>query len=704
MKGLKSILVLAASSFALSGAAFAQEVDTTQPPESKPDASAVQTFDPAFFARFNPVTAYDMVRQLPGFSIDNGNSLRGFGATAGNVLIDGQRPSTKAISISDELSRISARDVARVELIGASAAGDVDVRGYTEIANVVLKESTGVQESTTFSGLLYYSGDHLSERVGATRAWKGKDFTARLQLQGTALAQRSETDTIFYLGQSTPTGTREEFGQQYLGELLISGALNWNAGPRDTLNLNARIMPRTFNVQSGATDRSTAGTPTQYIADDYSEEDILYLDIGGDWEHRFSPENSVKLVTVNSLLSWRPEELFEVFPGTGPRALATQIMSENKRGEHVLRGVWTTKPNADHTIEIGMETAFNYLDTDRSIANAIGAGPFVSQVLPVASTRVEELRGEVFINDNWRINPQWTLETGFTFEASRITQTGDATQERDFTYPKPRIVATWQPTAEDRISFGATRTVAQLNFNEFASVIQLVQNQLTIGNPDLQPAQTTQAFALWKKQLGPRGSVQLRAFYDKIDDVQDFVVIQTSPTTFYTGAGNIGDGTRWGAEFEVTYPLDDFGIKGGLVKLVTNGRESRVTDPITGEERPIANDFTFGANVEFRQDIPDLKLAWGGDYTFPGGEAYAFRLNEIQRRDFDNGDLDMFVETTYFSGMTVRFAIDNIGDSASWLDRRFYSPSRLTSNTVSSREFREQTSGQLFQLSVSGSF
>ena len=697
----KRAAALAASAIALSQAAHAQ--DTVQPTQAAAE-SAVQAFEPAYFARFNPVTAFDMVRQLPGFSIDNGSSLRGFGATAGNVLIDGQRPSTKAISISDELSRISARDVARIELISASAAGDLDIKGYTEIANVILKEATGVQESTTFAGLLYYSGDHLSERVGATRSWKGGEFTARLQLQGTSLAQRTETDTDFFIGRSTPAGSREEFGQQYLGELLINGSLNWNAGPRDTFNINARIMPRSFNVQSGATDRSVAGTPTQYIADDYAEQDILYLDVGGDWEHRFSPENSLKLIMVNSFLGWSPDELFEVFPGTGPRALATRITSDNTRGEHVLRGVWTTKPNAEHTIELGMEAAFNYLDTDRNIANAIGAGPFIPQALPVASTRVEELRGEAFINDNWRINPQLTLEAGFTFEASRITQTGDAEQERDFTYPKPRLVATWQPTAEDKYTFGVTREVAQLNFSEFASTIQLVQNQLTIGNPDLEPQQTTQLFAQWKRQLGPRGSVQTRVFYDQIDDVQDFVVIQTSPTTFYTGAGNIGEGTRWGAEFEITYPLDDFGIKGGLVKFITNGRESEVTDPITGEDRPIANDFTFGANIEFRQDIPEMKLAWGGDYTFPGGEAYAFRLNEIQRRDYGDGDLDVFVETTYWQGLTVRLAVDNLGDSPSWLDRNFYSPSRLTSNVISSREFREQTSGPLFQLSVSGSF
>ena len=45
------------------------------------EAEGVRIFDPAYFSKFSPVTAYDMVRQLPGFFIDNGASLRGFGKT-----------------------------------------------------------------------------------------------------------------------------------------------------------------------------------------------------------------------------------------------------------------------------------------------------------------------------------------------------------------------------------------------------------------------------------------------------------------------------------------------------------------------------------------------------------------------------------------------------------------------------------------------
>ena len=155
MKDWKRLTALAVSAIALTGVASAQQAQAPAPTAAPTGDQAVRTFDTAFFARFNPVTAEDMVRQLPGFTIDEGEELRGFGATAGNVLIDGQRPASKT-EISKELGRIAARDVLRIELIGAAAAGDIDVRGYTELANVVLKPAAQVQVSTTWAATTRY--------------------------------------------------------------------------------------------------------------------------------------------------------------------------------------------------------------------------------------------------------------------------------------------------------------------------------------------------------------------------------------------------------------------------------------------------------------------------------------------------------------------------------------------------------------------
>ena len=182
--GWKTGTMFAAASVAalMQGAAAQQPPQALPATEAKAESEGVKKFEPAFFARYSPVTAFDMVRQLPGFSINNGDSLRGFGATAGNVLIDGQRPSSKN-AISDELQRIAARDVARIDLIAAAAAGDVDVRGYTELANVVLKPAGAMQTSSTWRGDLIWQGERLSVRVGDTASWKTKDLGVRLNVQ-----------------------------------------------------------------------------------------------------------------------------------------------------------------------------------------------------------------------------------------------------------------------------------------------------------------------------------------------------------------------------------------------------------------------------------------------------------------------------------------------------------------------------------------
>lgn len=710
MKGLKGILVLAASTFVIAGAAFAQEGGTPQPAS---ESNAVDTFDPPFFARFSPVTAFDMVRQLPGFSIDEGESLRGFGATAGNVLIDGRRPSSKD-SISDELERIPASDVLRIELIGAASAGDIDVRGYTELANIVLKPAEKLQESTTFAGTLRYTGERVSQQVGATRAWKTDGLGGRLSVQLTNLGGRKEIDITQRTPGNTLIGTGDQFSQEQLVEILVTGSLNWQASPRDTFNLNGKIMPRLFNVQSGLVARAPGGAVVVQASDDYEEKDIWHFELGGDYEHRFSPESAVKLISVNRSVNWRPQDLFTEQASGGPLQ-QTRINTDLSAGEHVLRGVWTLKTHANNTLEMGAEGAFNYRDQDRNLAFSLNGGPFTPITLPIASTKVEEARYEAFINDTWRVDPALTLEAGFTYEMSTITQSGDAVQERDFTYPKPRAVATWTPSKDDQLRLSFEREVAQLDFSEFASNISLINNVLTVGNPDLEPERAWKSSLQWKRQLGERGSISLTGFYDQIDDAQDFVLTRLNtpfcnmapandPTCVFTAAGNIGDGERYGLSVDATYPLDDFGIKGGILKLQSTLQDSKVADPIDGLSRRIADEEPWTYYFEFRQDIPEWKMAWGWDY-FSAGPSKTFRLDEIQKEDIGEGGLDIFVETTaLLGGLLVRLSADNIGDMPEEEERRFFLPNRLPGGVFVGTEFRTETNGPTFTLTVAGAF
>jgi putative addiction module component (TIGR02574 family) len=92
-------------------------------PTTDAEQQGVLVFTPDFFADQRPNTALDMVNRLPGFNFDQGDSgTRGLAGTAGNVLIDGKRPSTKSDSLDEILDRIYEIEVPERERALAAAA------------------------------------------------------------------------------------------------------------------------------------------------------------------------------------------------------------------------------------------------------------------------------------------------------------------------------------------------------------------------------------------------------------------------------------------------------------------------------------------------------------------------------------------------------------------------------------------------------
>ena len=114
-------------------------------------------FTPDFFTTYAPVTALDMVKRIPGFSISEGEGRRGFGENAGNVLIDGDRPSTKSDDVWTMLSRIPASQVEYIEL-SEQAGADTETQGQGQVINIVRKRTAkvnGTYEGTIIAGTRY---------------------------------------------------------------------------------------------------------------------------------------------------------------------------------------------------------------------------------------------------------------------------------------------------------------------------------------------------------------------------------------------------------------------------------------------------------------------------------------------------------------------------------------------------------------------
>src|SRR5437763_1821230 len=109
-----------AAALALGSATPAVAADAPSPAEA---SAGVISYPAAFFAPMAPNTAYDMVQRIPGFSFDDGSSVRGFAGAAGNVLIDGQRPASKTDDLVSVLTRLPFAQVERIDLIRGAQTG-----------------------------------------------------------------------------------------------------------------------------------------------------------------------------------------------------------------------------------------------------------------------------------------------------------------------------------------------------------------------------------------------------------------------------------------------------------------------------------------------------------------------------------------------------------------------------------------------------
>jgi hypothetical protein len=733
---------LAALAASLAPAALAQQPTGTTPApdalvaqDAKPaSAEGVQTFDAAFFRQYNPVTAVDIVNRVPGFEIDDGEVLRGFGATAGNVLVNGERPSSKVL-ISEQLKRIPAESVIRVELISGSAS-NVDVRGQTQLVNVVVRQAK--QGGSPLNWVLDARDIQYSERVGwnvqLTKSFAlGPDADLTLDFQLPNLRGRTES----FESVRNPAGTlllyREQFGQPNQIGVQGSGVLKWRMSPQDTLSFNAQAAPTWNTLNIGSIDFTPAGNFSRGTFGLSEFSNNYTAEVGGDWEHRFSPELSVKGIGLATFTNVDQDDVFRIFtptgPGLGGLANTQTITRTTEAGERVGRGFVTWRPTGDHTIDFGVEGAFNFRETTLDIFNNTGAGP-VSQFLPVSDTRVEETRVEPFITDVWKISPQLTLESGFIYEVSQIKQSGDEVKDREFSYPKPRATLTWQAADSDQVRASIVREVAQLDFVEFASAINVVDAFSVIGNPDLEPEKTWKARAEWEHKFGPRGALTLVVFHDQVEDVQDFIprticvpatpgapIPAPCPTTSlrtFDAPGNIGDGTRTGIEVRGAMPLAPL-LPNAEIRFSGLWQETDVTDPVTGENRRFSAEKDWNYNVSFRHDLPEHKFAWGAS-TLGQSDRREFRVVEDILFDRPGARFDLFVESpAWIPGVTVRLSASNIFHPEETRTRTFYqvdpldavAPPRSTGN-VRQIEERKQKGGpegtQVFSVRMSGTF
>src|SRR5699024_2697630 len=122
--------------------------------------------------------------------------------------------------------------------------------------------------------------------------------------------------------------------------------------------------------------------------------DNYTTELGGDWEHRFTPTLSGKVIGLLSEGTLDQINRFETYaafptPTTGTR----REERSTQNGERILRGQMKWTLSDSHTLEFGAEGAFNYRDTTLDVVRTTNGGPETPVPVLVANALVEETRG-----------------------------------------------------------------------------------------------------------------------------------------------------------------------------------------------------------------------------------------------------------------------------------------------------------------------
>ncbi len=696
------------ASIFIAGPACAQGSDaaaTADAAVSSPDRSSeLVSYDSDYFDKFKPLTALDMVRQVPGFQLEESeDGPRGFASGAGNLLINDQRPSAKQDLPSAILSRIPAGNVERIELIQGQVRG-IDLRGQSSLINIILRADNPASVKWEGAVLVPFKHGPLTPIVNVSLSdrWKEVEYNTGLSMIGNSYG-RHGLDQLFN-GNGVLTENRFDNRENR----VTNWKGNFNAvtlltgGTLVKLNTVITYVTRDQFLESDRIPEASGSPPRVETFDDNSKspgleigldaERNLYQDLTGKAILLFFRNDEQTYRTQRVLDTQGNQSSFRVAEGDG---IATELITR-------LEFDWRGLP--DQTLQLNLERAYNSLDRTLQSTLDAGSGPVAFDV-PGADSLVKEERWDMLLQDTWS-RGKLQVDLGLGAEASTITQSGDAEQQRDFFFVKPQGVLTYTQQQGRQTRLRIAREVAQLDLTDFVSATLFEDDDLALGNPDIRPDTTWISEIIHERRFGEVTVVKLTAYHHWIANVLDLLPL----TATFEVPGNIGDGRRWGVELEATLPLEWLGLTGAKLDLKTRWQDSTVVDPVTGRDRilsSIEGDFPIlydvpnrhGFSIDYRQDFEVSRVAWGWT-LISRGERPLFKVNELEVYN-ETPDLGMFVETTRWLGIKVRLSAINALDAPGSRARTVFTGERDLS-PVRFREIRERYRDQSVTLTFSG--
>ena len=651
-------------------------------------------YTPADFAQYAPRSALDMLQQVPGFNIQESfGQGRGLGEATGNVLLNGERISSKSDTVTQRLARVAAANVVRIEFVDGAT---LDIPGLTgRVANIITARSSDLagqfewnpQLPTDFARFRWTAG-----RASVTGTRGPVAFTVALD------------NNPFYGGTGGPNLITDRFGvveerfshtQNVMQNPRLSTQLRID-GPGNSIGNFSALYQRSW--MDGFEDEFVVvpAGPTPWLEEIDNENDSYNYEIGGDFEFGLGP-GRLKLIALESYRHSDFSTQAVTTRNPGPPPTGSRFAQDSSSGERIGRAEYKWKMLGGDW-QLSAEAAFNRLHNVAALSLLFPRGDFLAIPGPSGTGGVTEDRYESILSFGRPLTPTLSLQVSVGGEYSKIAQTGSNALSRTFVRPKGSLSLAWAPREDLDVSLKLTRRVGQLNFADFLAEVNLSNNNVNSGNNELRPDQAWELEIEAVKNLGAWGSVTVSAFHNRITDYVTIVPLPGGGES----VGNIDEAQETGLALAATIRLDPLGLKGAKFDVDAQVRESRLIDPVTAEIREFDRSQPRNFSVQFRHDVPDTDWAWGANFRSTEFNPY-YRLAEVGLEYNLRNAFGVFVEHKDVLGLTVIARLNNILEENAALERTVFAGPR-GSAPILFAENRQREVGHIVNFTVRGSF
>lgn len=649
-------------------------------------------FTPEDFARFSPTTALDMVRQIPGFSIEEAENRRGLGQGGANVLINGERISGKSNDAITALGRISASNVTRIEVRDAAT---LDIPGLSGQVVNVIAESDALTGSFSWSPQFRaYNTDPLLTRgeISISGGLGAFDYTLSLSNDDNTFRSGNDGIELVYDADGNVIDRRYEVATFDGDYPKIAGSLRYDGPGSSVGNLNASYAQYIFRGREDS-DRSFPGMVDRFRRFREREDEWNY-EIGGDYEFALGP-GRFKLIGLRRFeRSPLVQSVITDFEDGSP-SIGTRFERVGDESETILRGEYGWQMGGDW--QFALEGARNTLDIESRLFQLAPDGDFDEIPLPGGSAFVAENRYEANLTYGRPLAEGLTFQASIGGEYSKLSQEGAGGLTRTFYRPKGFLNLAWEVEEGFDIRARVEREVGQLDFFDFVASVNVSTDNQNASNPNLVPPQSWNFEIEATKALGPWGSITGRLYYEAVTDIVDQIPL--SPTA--EAPGNIDSARRYGIEWNGTINFDPIGWRGAKLDFEVDWQRTRLDDPLTGLSRPISEEKETFIYANLRHDIPGTDIAYGFEFE-RYRQSPGFRLNEFSQFVTGPAFVGAYVEHKDIFGLRVRGSVFNLIDAHDDFYREAYVDRR--DGPIAFIEDRHRRIGPIFTISINGSF